>query len=472
MHMADHGWQIFECGKWHQAGPDPATPCTRFSDLRFYYSNLVDYARVAMCLLAALTLAWRLPLATAVLILGSTLLDWVDGPLARAYHQCTIFGPGVDWLADMLAQIVTLVWWASLAPAVFPVLMIATAIELTNCIFDFATTATGRYPVLKGQGGFGIILDWSMPGGSYTTFGNLLWLAYPLFAITWCLDLSWPVRSEPMSLVLRASEWALAVPAVLYVWCELAYVVFIISRWQEAPRQRSQASYDDGPAGVQCLGTLPEEERKLLQGAWSQGAEKAAREWQASLDRKAVFWVNFWQSSGDKDKLAIECSEELDGWARRLVARHYDPTVVDLDGYGLIANPAGSKAQAWHVDYTMDYSTIFIPLTEVSADNALQYAVLPRSLPAEAYQRATQDLNAVDLGGLVRAAEWVSVRQLLAKPFSLVKMDFGAIHRGIANTGSYDRILFWVSVRKKDVVMRPEPLVQAIEEYSPVGERR
>src|SRR5208282_5053818 len=112
-------------------------PCTRFSEIRFYYSNLADYARVAMCLVAAVTLAFRQPLATAALILGSTLLDWVDGPLAHAHNQCTIFGSGVDWLADMLAQVVTLVWWGSLAPAVLPWLAIATAIELATGLFDF-----------------------------------------------------------------------------------------------------------------------------------------------------------------------------------------------------------------------------------------------------------------------------------------------------------------------------------------------
>jgi phosphatidylglycerophosphate synthase len=464
--MAAHRWLVFEYGKWRDGAPDAAAPCTRFSQLRYYYSNLIDYARVALCLLAAATLALKLPLPTAVLIVGSTLLDWVDGPVARAYNQCTIFGSGVDWLADMLAQIVTLAWWASLAPAILPLLMIAISIELANCVFDFATTATGRYPVLTRQGGFAIILDWSMPEGSYSRFGTALWLAYPLFAMACCLDLSWPVRSELTSMVLRGTEWALAAPAVLYVWCELAYALFIIGNWREAPRLPPQPSYDDGPGGVQCLGVLPDEQRDLLQRAWSQSVEETGQDWQASLERKAVFWVNLWQNSGDREKLPIGCIGELDLWARNLVTTHYDRTVVDLDGYGLIANPVGSKEQAWHVDYTMDYSTIFIPLTEVSTENAFQYAVLPHGLQPDAYRRAVADLNAVDLCHLVQAGNWLSVRQLLAPPFTLIKMDFGAIHRGVANTGNYHRLLFWVSVRKKGAVLEPEPLVQRIAEHS------
>jgi phosphatidylglycerophosphate synthase len=48
---------------------------------------------------------------SAVLLMTSVLLDWIDGPVARAYNQCTIFGSGVDWLADVLVQILTMCWW-------------------------------------------------------------------------------------------------------------------------------------------------------------------------------------------------------------------------------------------------------------------------------------------------------------------------------------------------------------------------
>src|SRR5262249_27556386 len=135
--------------------------------------------------------------------------------------------------------------------------------------------------------------------------------------------------------------------------------------------------------GVQCLGRLPEKQQSLLERAWEQSLCAIPGEWQASLERKAVFWVNLWQRSGSGEKLPIACIEEVDRWARELVALHFDPSVVELDGYGLIANPVGSRAQEWHVDYTADYSTIFIPLTEISVENAMQYAVLPRTLSRE-----------------------------------------------------------------------------------------
>src|SRR5262249_20604475 len=124
----------------------------------------------------------------------------------------------------------------------------------------------------------------------------------------------------------------------------------------------------------------------------------------------------------------------------------------------------------WHIDYTMDYSTIFVPLTDVTPENALQYAVLPGSMPRQAYEKAAANLDVVDLPALVRAGAWVSVRQLLAKPFSVVKLDFGTIHRGIANTGSYDRVLFWVSFKKRGALLPPEPLIQVIPDASGMEE--
>jgi hypothetical protein len=77
----------------------------------------------------------------------------------------------------------------------------------------------------------------------------------------------------------------------------------------------------------------------------------------------------------------------------------------------------------------------------------------------------------VDLRALVQTAEWVSVRQLLAPPFAVLKMDFGAIHRGIANTGTEQRVMFWVSVKKRGPLLPPEPRVQVIEEYAGQVER-
>jgi phosphatidylglycerophosphate synthase len=256
---------VFQGGKWLKTHKPEAGEAVRFRDVRWYHANLIGYARVAMCLTAAFTMSLNQPLATACLLLGATLLDWVDGPVARAYNQCSIFGSGIDWLADLLAQVVTMLWWGILAPAVVPWLVIATAIELATGIFDFGTTAKEKYPVPGPQRGFFIILQWSMPGGCYTPFGTLLWLAYPVFALACCLHLSWPVRSELTNALLRISQGLSCVPALLYLWCELAYLLFIVGNWTEAPRKppTGKGIHPDNDAlpGVENLGTVAESEQ-------------------------------------------------------------------------------------------------------------------------------------------------------------------------------------------------------------------
>jgi len=191
-----------------------------------------------MILLATISIRYDAPLTTAFLIIGSTLLDWVDGPLARAYGQCTMFGSGIDWLADILTQVVTLAWWIILDPKVLPWVMLMTTIETATCLFDFATTATGKYPRYINRGGFYMILDYSMPNGTYSPFGTFLWLAYPVYAVSCCLELSWTAYqvSPVTAFLLYASQMLLFVPTILYGWCELAYLAHIMRHWSEPGR--------------------------------------------------------------------------------------------------------------------------------------------------------------------------------------------------------------------------------------------
>lgn len=460
--MDEERWLTFENGKWKASPPGPRMEGAGFAEIGAYYPNLIGYLRIVMCLLAAVTIGLRQPLLTALLIIGSTLLDWIDGPVARAYGQCSIFGSGVDWLADILGQFVLVLWWAWLAPAMLPILVVASAIELTNCIFDFATTATGRYPVLTRQSGFRIILQWCMPGGSYTTLGTFLWLAYPLFGVVCCLDYSWPVRSDLTSAFLHWSEVGLVVPAILYLWCELAYVMFIIEKWREAPRSAVRHPYDDSPAGVALLGMVSEAGQALLEKALNSSRVTLRADWNASCDKREIFWINLWQRTGNLKVVEYEGLHELDEWARGLADQAYPGQKVVCDGYGFIINPMESKAQPWHVDYTMDYSTIFIPLTRLTPENTLQYAVLPANAPESTRAKLALNLDVVDLHSLVDECEYVSVRQLLARPFSLIKMDFGTIHRGVSNQSGFERIMFWISFSRSIELLPVEPSVAII----------
>src|SRR5579862_7623688 len=96
---------IFQDGKWIEGGAPPWNT-TGFDQVGGYYPNQIGYVRVAMCVLAAFTAVRHFSWSTAALLLGSTLLDWVDGPVARRTNQCSIFGSAIDWLADVMAQLV------------------------------------------------------------------------------------------------------------------------------------------------------------------------------------------------------------------------------------------------------------------------------------------------------------------------------------------------------------------------------
>ncbi len=206
----------------------------------------------------------------------------------------------------------------------------------------------------------------------------------------------------------------------------------------------------------------PEAQRELLRGALDAGRRELSAAWEASAARREIFWINLWQRSGGRPPLSIERGVELDCWARDLAERVYGGEGTECDGYGFIINPIGSKAQRWHVDYTLEYSTIFIPLSRLTPENSTQYAVLPPNTPAAARARVVANLDVVDLAALVDSCDYVSVRQLLAPPFSIIRMDFGTIHRGVANTGDFERVMFWISVNRRRDFLPVEPAIEAI----------
>lgn len=221
-------------------------------------------------------------------------------------------------------------------------------------------------------------------------------------------------------------------------------------------------TYDDGPAGMTCFGVLPPERQAQLRRVLDESRGQLGEAWTASAARREIFWINLWQrSAADKPKDFAEAAE-LDRWTRALVGEAYAGESVQLDGYGFIINPVGSKAQPWHVDYTMDYSTIFIPLSRLTTHNCTQYAVLSPGAPEAARRTIAANLNAIDFDELTAACDYVSVRQLLARPFSVVRMDFGTVHRGVANTGDSERVMFWISVSRSRELLPVEPVVEVI----------
>ncbi|MBI3744405.1 MAG: hypothetical protein HY261_09005 [Chloroflexi bacterium] len=208
---------------------------------------------------------------------------------------------------------------------------------------------------------------------------------------------------------------------------------------------------------IHVMGTLADEERRMLLDALEASRARHADEWPARRAAGEIFWLNVWQRT---DGASIR-DLPLDRWVRQLIARYYRDEAVLLDGYGFVLNPAGSRTQAWHLDYSEHYSNLLVPITPLTPQNATQYIALPASLPEHVYRRAIADTDVVDVPLL--EAHGATIAQLAAEQFAIVKMDFGTVHRGIANRGSDDRAMFYVSVRRPGASSTSEPLFQTFE---------
>ena len=214
------------------------------------------------------------------------------------------------------------------------------------------------------------------------------------------------------------------------------------------------------PDTLRKIRTLDRSERQVLSSSFAKCVSLIPTEWETSLASKEIFWVNVFQSSGFSENVKPACSAELDAWVQRLVHECYSIGTVTLEGYGFVVNPAESQqAQPWHIDYSMGYSTLLIPMSILTTGNSTQYAVI-EAPPAHLLEKAAGNPDDIDVDEFVRAGASVCARQLLVAPFSLLKLNFGGIHRGIPNTSGVHRNVFWISVLQKGFSKASEPRIQ------------
>lgn len=193
-----------------------------------------------------------------------------------------------------------------------------------------------------------------------------------------------------------------------------------------------------------ALGPLPPADRSLLADLEAICRERYAAAWAAGAARGETFWINLWQRSGGAAPADLPGIAAVDAWARALALRAFPAPGTVVDGYGLIVNPPGSRAQVWHVDYRLDYGTVFVPLTPLSPANATQWLALPPGVPPARLAPHLADLDAIDLDRLVADLGPVEVRQTIAPPFTALRMGCGTIHRAVANAGG-ERTMVWIS---------------------------
>jgi phosphatidylglycerophosphate synthase len=444
------------------------------------------------------------PMSAAATLFISTLLDWLDGPVARKYGHCSLFGSGIDWYADVMAQIVTALWWSMLEPRAMPWLTVALTIEIGTCIFDYAATTSGRYPRLAAtQSAWPLkILQWATPEQTYTWFGTYLWLAYPICMLARCLQLEFALAgADTAATVARLVFFSQALPALLYLWHEGAQGWMIVETWREHRRKehfyalyrssmlaarQNIAEWPLGKSGADAAAApgnefatrsnlisdddgyavakwrLSTRESDLLLTCIEHAADDGS--WVSRLASGQVFWVNLWQRAAPERGMPARAKlpryNELEQFAHR-VAKLADATGV-VDGIGFIINPPGTRAQKWHVDYSRDYATVFIICTGSSVESSTQY-IQPlgdaqRTVPAAAAESPDLvPLEEATLDGCTpTVAAGASVRATFAPAFTPLFMKYGTVHRGNGNpVDGTMRIAFFVSFTRASSKFEP-----------------
>ena len=212
-----------------------------FFDVWLYYANLIDYARILMTLVA-LTLIFYLnqnhlntlntftiECTIGSLIVGSVLLDAVDGHAARYFQQSTVMGCGWDWLADIFAQYCLAIWTmssSSSSPFCLTCFVVFfTLIEIACGLFDFAISAQSVYPSMGDTHllpWYARVEHWLTPGHAYNLLGWMCWLANTLLPVCICLHMN-----------VEYVFYLLGPFALLYAWHECVQLVFVVVNWKE-----------------------------------------------------------------------------------------------------------------------------------------------------------------------------------------------------------------------------------------------
>ena len=204
--------------------------------------------------------------------------------------------------------------------------------------------------------------------------------------------------------------------------------------------------------GFKFRGGVPRKEQSILSDALKALKKDMRGSWQTRLSRKEIFWLNVWQDEDDiEDDSNLmhisdpEIAKALNKWCHKAARRYCEPKAI-IDGYGFVVNPIGSKHQVWHVDYTTDAAVVWVPMTPFTDKNAMQYITLPSNTPGDVLERVASNVDEVDVDALARGVDYLTVRQIVAKPMSVFYMGRGTIHRGIPNTGKEHRVTFYISV--------------------------
>ena len=129
-----------------------------------YKANLVTFFRIVLLFVSVILFPSFVSVSCALLMI-SVVLDYVDGMVARKYHQCSFFGECLDWFADMISSIVMFMWWYALQPQLVVLFLVLICAELGFMIVDLIAKANHFSPIARTDEWITYILEFTMEPG-------------------------------------------------------------------------------------------------------------------------------------------------------------------------------------------------------------------------------------------------------------------------------------------------------------------
>ena len=194
---------------------------------------------------------------------------------------------------------------------------------------------------------------------------------------------------------------------------------------------------------MKVFGKLNRKDQHLLQLAQMKIEGLYGNEIKKLLKKKKVFWVNFFcagQPAFHFERQEGALFKAMMELVNSIVTKYNLPKRVLSMGVSI--NPKGTKDQFPHIDYEGFTSSIFIPLTPVVTQNTIAY--FDPELSDKDKERIISGLSAKEHYILLQKIESEIFPRMKEtrrgfKPFSLVYLPAGLVHRAVANNSGYDR---------------------------------
>ena len=119
-------------------------------------------------------------------------------------------------------------------------------------------------------------------------------------------------------------------------------------------------------------------------------------------------------------------------WVNRLIGEFYhNEPPRHIVSFGFINSPEQNTTyQPWHLDYGHQVSNLFVPLNELTINNSTEFIRGPLSSKTH----MPESNNFTDGPDQIMKSErkkWLEIVQVVCKPFMILKLHCGIVHRGM-----------------------------------------